>query len=941
MKYDPVHGHTPTLTVIDGRGLPIRQVAYLRTVAGEPPRALVTRQQHDVAGRLVAQHDPRLPIANATTVYALDGTAVLTDSVDSGRRHVLAGLGGEPLQRWDERGHHWRSTFDSQLRVVAMEVTGNGENQLDTFTYADGAESATHNRRGKLIQQVDPSGSLDIPRYAFTGQPLDETRTFHDGAAFISQHVFSPLGVVLEQTDAGGHRQQSCYGLAGHLRQVQLLISGQSQWQPVMLDAQYNAADQIIEQQAGNLVLSRWTYDPADGRLHTQSSRKDTGAVLQDLEYFYDPVGNITRIEDHAFQPVYFANQRVDGHRDFSYDSLYRLVSASGYDDGPLSDIPDLPKPTDPNNRLNYTQTYTYDTSGNLEKLVHVRAGANRTMQMRIDSVSNRGVRWKPDDPEPDFDRLFDRHGNQQNLQPGQAVQWNARDELKRVTLIARDSIDEDAELYRYSQGVRVFKRHETYTDSAAHFHQVRYLPGLEIRSKDNGEELHVISVGGARCLHWAKKPPEDIEDNQLRYSLGDHLGSCTIELDQRARIISQEGYYPFGATAWMAADSVVEVSYRFIRYSGKEMDISGVYCFGSRYYAPWLQRWISADPAGDVDGLNLYAFVGNDPIGHVDVNGETRVPFLDDINAGMDRIIASENKSYAKNAQRLAEKRMARQMNDQMMQHIEILGITQRRASDAAKQLARMGSDSDIALATTRRTLVLVASKALSYGVGLTVGVGAQALGAAAPGVGNVVGGAMGYAAKVGVSALIDYAAERTGLSASVNLKTSKVSADTIIEKAQHKQLQPLEYLNAKLQGMIPHDKKSGLKLVKEAGGQLTAAGVKGTLNSLPPAAAGAIASGAAALWSLPEIVNETAKAIAGKSSEKMLAFEGEILGLAQAIEASNDTVHEYAHALGRTSMNGVDLNDLDQETARITDMLHGLALTVQKHRTAHNAAA
>jgi insecticidal toxin complex protein TccC len=630
--------------------------------------------------------------------------------------------------------------------------------------------------------------------------------------------VFSPLGAVLEQTDAGGHRQKSCYGLAGHLRQVQLLIKDKSQWRPVLLDAQYNAADQIIEQQAGNLVVSRWTYDPADGRLHTQSSRKDTGAVLQDLEYFYDPVGNITRIEDHAFQPVCFANQLVDGHRDFSYDSLYRLVSSRGYDDGPLSDIPDLPKPTDPNNRLNYTQTYTYDTGGNLEKLVHVRAGANRTVQMRIDSVSNRGVRWKPDDPEPDFDTLFDRHGNQQNLQPGQAMQWNARGELQRVTLIARDGTDDDAEHYRYSQGVRVFKRHETYTDSAVHFHQVRYLPGLEIRTKDNCEELHVISVGGARCLHWAKKPPEDIEDNQLRYSLGDHLGSCTIELDQRARIISHEGYYPFGATAWMAADPVVEVSYRFIRYSGKEMDISGLYCYGARYYAPWLQRWISADPAGEVDGLNLYAFVGNDPIGHVDVNGETRLPFLDEINAGTDRIIASQNTSYAKNAQRLAEKRMARQMNDQMMQHIEILGITQRRTSDAAKQLDRMGSGSDIALATTRRTLVFVASKALSYGVGLTVGIGAQALGAAAPGVGNVIGAGMGFAAKIGVSALIDYAAERTGLSASVNLKTSKVSANTIIERAQHKQMQPLEYLNAKLQGLIPRDKKSALKLVKEA---------------------------------------------------------------------------------------------------------------------------
>lgn len=72
-----------------------------------------------------------------------------------------------------------------------------------------------------------------------------------------------------------------------------------------------------------------------------------------------------------------------------------------------------------------------------------------------------------------------------------------------------------------------------------------------------------------------------------------------------------------------MAADPVVEVGYRFIRYSGKEMDISGLYCYGARYYAPWLQRWISADPAGEVDGLNLYAFVGNDPIGHVDVNGK------------------------------------------------------------------------------------------------------------------------------------------------------------------------------------------------------------------------------------------------------------------------------------------------------------------------------
>jgi insecticidal toxin complex protein TccC len=642
-----MHSRTPSLTVIDGRGLPVRKVAYLRSMAGNTSSTLVICQEHDLAGRLITQRDPRLSMANTATVYSLNGNAVLIDSVDSGWRVVLPGLAGEPLRRWDQRGSHWRTCFDEQLRLVAVEE--NGEVDVDVLTYSDASAEAGYNRRGQLQEQKDRSGSLLTDSFSLTGQPLSETRTFHDGEPFTTHHAFSPLGALLEQTDAGGHRRRSRYGLAGHLRQVQLLISGQSQWQPVLLDAQYNAADQIIEQQAGNLVLSRWTYDPADSRLHTQSSHKDTGAVLQDLEYFYDPVGNITRIEDHAFQPVYFANQLVDGHRDFSYDSLYRLVSASCYDDGPLSDIPGLPTPTDPNNRLNYTQTYTYDTGGNLVKLVHVRAGANRTVQMRIDSVSNRGVRWKPDDPEPDFDTLFDRHGNQQNLQPGQAMQWNARDELQRVTLIARDGTDDDAEHYRYSQGVRVFKRHETYTDRTVHFHQVRYLPGLEIRNKDNCEELHIISVGSARCLHWAKKPPDEIANDQVRYNLEDHLGSCMMELDQQGDLISQEGYYPFGATAWMAARHAVEVGYKFTRYSGKEMDVSGLYYYGERYYSPWLQRWISADPNGDVDGLNLYAMVGNNPLLYVDRTGGKKAVFelLGDFLGMLDKAQTAANQIH------------------------------------------------------------------------------------------------------------------------------------------------------------------------------------------------------------------------------------------------------------------------------------------------------
>ncbi|MDD1005144.1 RHS repeat-associated core domain-containing protein [Pseudomonas sp. TNT2022 ID642] len=615
-----LHRRTPALAVSDARGLPVRQVGYLRSVTADIPDVLVTRQQHDDNGRLVEQWDPRLSAPCLTTVYNLNGAVLKSDSVDAGWRLTLPGLAGEPLQRWDERGSHRRTTFDEQLRV--MEVEENGEPNVDVFTYADASADAGYNRRGQLLGQKDRSGSLSTNSFSLTGQPLSEIRTFHDDQAFTSHHVFSPLGALLEQTDAGGHRRRSHYGLAGQLKQVDLWISGTPDWQPVLLDAQYNANDQIIEQLAGNRVLSQWTYDPADGRLHTQSSRKDGGAVLQNLEYFYDPVGNITRIEDHAFQPRYFANQLIDGHRDFTYDSLYRLTSATGYDDAPPPDIPGLPQPGDPNNRLNYTQTYRYDNGGNLIELCHVRAGNNSTRHMRIDPHSNRGVRWTPGEPEPVFDELFDPHGNQRSVQPGQPLQWNARDKLENVTLISRENARSDAEYYRYSQGMRVFKRHETFAANAEHFHQVRYLPGLEIRTRDNGEELHVISLGNARCLHWAKNKPDEIDMDQLRYSLEDHLGSCVMELDQQGDLTSQEGYYPFGETAWMAARHEVEVRYKFIRYSGKEMDVSGLYYYGARYYAPWLARWVSADPAGDVDGLNLYGFVGNNPLRFVDLAG-------------------------------------------------------------------------------------------------------------------------------------------------------------------------------------------------------------------------------------------------------------------------------------------------------------------------------
>ena len=95
------------------------------------------------------------------------------------------------------------------------------------------------------------------------------------------------------------------------------------------------------------------------------------------------------------------------------------------------------------------------------------------------------------------------------------------------------------------------------------------------------------------------------------------------LEVDGAGAVISYEEYHPYGTTAYWSAASGIEVSQRRYRYTGKEKDEeTGLYYHGARYYAPWLGRWTAADPAGMVDGPNLYAYVRGNPVRLHDPSG-------------------------------------------------------------------------------------------------------------------------------------------------------------------------------------------------------------------------------------------------------------------------------------------------------------------------------
>ena len=65
--------------------------------------------------------------------------------------------------------------------------------------------------------------------------------------------------------------------------------------------------------------------------------------------------------------------------------------------------------------------------------------------------------------------------------------------------------------------------------------------------------------------------------------------------------------------------------------YTARELDEElGLYYYRGRHYDPRIGRFIQRDPIDMVDDINLYRYVGNNPVNYVDPMGlskETAVP--------------------------------------------------------------------------------------------------------------------------------------------------------------------------------------------------------------------------------------------------------------------------------------------------------------------------
>lgn len=688
------HSDTPTRMHLDNIGRTI--CTQTESVDGSGNQVLYeTHIDLDLEGNVLQIQDAREnPVMQYK--YGIYGEALCTLSMDAGARYVLLSVDGKPVYAWDARGHRMRAAYDALRRPVAQwlqeDYAGTpsdvvligkmiyGEDFANVSDATDTPEN--HNLRGQVWKSYEQSGLSETVDYDFKGNLLESRKRFcSEYQSTVDFNVADPESLLeteeftaTTQYDALNratsiqtpHHQASTppglnpvlsseviplYNEAGLLDQVDLKHRGAVTATSYVSNIDYNEKGQRVKIQYGNGVITKYEYEEKTFRLSRLLSTRNVGAdILQDLNYSYDPVGNITQITDNAQQTIFYNGQVVSPSQTFSYDPLYRLNSVTGREHiGQNSatspevegfNLAHVPLPSDGTAMRNYTRNYEYDGVGNILSMIHVVNNGNWTRNYGYNSENNRLASIVIGSGTP-YNYSYNEHGSMSFMSHLNSLEWNYADQLSRISRGTTEA------WYNYdSQGQRARKVVEKNNGTLVETRL--YLGGFEIYRKSIGgalelerETLHIMD--DTKRIAQVETKTVDASANggtgltgpviTQRYVLDNHLGSASLKLDESASIISYEEYYPYGSTSFQAGSSASEVKRKRYRYTGKEKDEeSGLYYHGARYYACWLGRWTASDPAGMVDGVNLYMYVRGNPVRLHDPSGNAGVMVLDEV---------------------------------------------------------------------------------------------------------------------------------------------------------------------------------------------------------------------------------------------------------------------------------------------------------------------
>ncbi|HEY0603173.1 MAG TPA: SpvB/TcaC N-terminal domain-containing protein, partial [Herpetosiphonaceae bacterium] len=536
-------------------------VQEFNTLEDDTQQIIWTSYAYDPLDQIVTVEDDQ---HNLTQVaYDNFGRKTAIDSPDAGKTEMVYDLASNMTDKITAnlRAENKRISYDYDFNRLATitypNFTGNN------VGYSYGAPGAADNRAGRITLVTDESGSEER-FYGKLGEITKEIKTVASATqggspnspeVYTTNYLYDTFGRLQTMTYPDGEVLTYRYDSGGLVREA----TGKKAQHTYsyLRRLEYDKFEQRAFMEAGNGIRTQYSYRSDNRRLENLQAGKGAGNRFQNLNYRYDPVGNVLSLANDVLvpQPNEFGGPTK---QTYQYDDLYRLVGASGkYQFNP-----------DKTNR--YDLALSYDTIHNItSKQQHneiVQPSGNPIEQKKTSydwTYSYDGA--QPHAPTHIGDRTFryDANGNQAGWDHDQNgtrrnIVW---DEENRIQSIF-DNGHEKTYAYNDS-GERVIKRGPQ--GETAYINQYFTMRNREVGTK------HVY-VGETRIISKLMKQDKPganpkgqvpLEKDQYFYH-ADHLGSTGYVTDANGDLYQHIEYFPFGETWVEEASNTQRTPYLF-----------------------------------------------------------------------------------------------------------------------------------------------------------------------------------------------------------------------------------------------------------------------------------------------------------------------------------------------------------------------------------------
>jgi len=580
------------------------------TGAGRPK----TSYAYNGQSRLTKLTDAR----SLATQHAIDGVGNASETIspDSGKTTRTFDKSGNILSETDAGGVKRSYTYDALGRRLKM---------LDAAgaTIASYSYDSAANGKGKIAKVTEYGIDLAFS-YDSMSRVSGTTWTFagdtaHAAGSELSKVQYSygtagtAVGKVQTITYPSGNTAKYSYDAAGRVVGIAWTPAGGTT-QDIVKSVKYHPAGLALGWTWGNGSIYTRSID-LDGRI-TKYPLGDTSAANAG-----DPKkAGLVRLVTYDAGSQIKAYTHVNGSgavkpafdHSYSYDGLGRLTTFS---------------------QNATSQSYAYDAGGNRTKLT---VGGTSYSGYVIDPASNRTS--KAGLPGGDVSYAHSAAGVRDLVTaPGKVTKFTLNT-AGRISSIAVNG--NSAASYQYDGlGRRVLKSSQNLQVAST-----RYAYDLEHRLLSERSDVNGVTF--AEYVYLGDTPVAVIRNNRVElnpngvpntnvysgeidYIFSDQINTPRVITRATDNVIlwRWDSADPYGAAA--PNNNPVgagAVSFVNLRFPGQVADLeSGLHYNVFRYYDPQLGRFVSPDPIGQDGGLNLYAYVGGNPLSFVDPLGLAR----------------------------------------------------------------------------------------------------------------------------------------------------------------------------------------------------------------------------------------------------------------------------------------------------------------------------